>query len=175
MVLYAFWKYRKEFVIMSSNSVTSTAREHVFPLFVKYVSANVLGMIGYSCYILADTFFVARGIGSDAIAALSASYLEQMELHYRMQFHISASCLCSLRCFYATICWTVLSEMMVNRGFQWLQCSLEAWQILCWITFSSILCSLAWQELHWLPQPLHWLEWVFYPCISGKRKTSFIW
>ena len=48
---------------MSSNSVTSTAREHVFPLFVKYVSANVLGMIGYSCYILADTFFVARGIG----------------------------------------------------------------------------------------------------------------
>lgn len=64
MVLYAFWKYRKEFVIMSSNSVTSTAREHVFPLFVKYVSANVLGMIGYSCYILADTFFVARGIGS---------------------------------------------------------------------------------------------------------------
>ena len=56
---------------MSSNSVTLTAREHVFPLFVKYVSANVLGMIGYSCYILADTFFVARGIGSDAIAALN--------------------------------------------------------------------------------------------------------
>ena len=56
---------------MSSNSVTSTARKHVFPLFVKYVSANVLGMIGYSCYILADTFFVARGIGSDAIAALN--------------------------------------------------------------------------------------------------------
>ena len=53
---------------MSSNSVTSTAREHVFPLFVKYVSANVLG---YSCYILADTFFVARGIGPDAIAALN--------------------------------------------------------------------------------------------------------
>ena len=56
---------------MSSNSITSTAREHVFPLFVKYVSSNVLGMIGYSCYILADTFFVARGIGSDAIAALN--------------------------------------------------------------------------------------------------------
>ena len=49
---------------MSSNSVTLTAREHVFPLFVKYVSANVLGMIGYSCYILADTFFVAR-LGCD--------------------------------------------------------------------------------------------------------------
>ena len=56
---------------MSSNSITSTAREHVFPRFGKYVSAKVLGMIGYSCYILADTFFVARGIGSDAIAALN--------------------------------------------------------------------------------------------------------
>lgn len=154
---------------MSSNSVTLTAREHVFPLFVKYVSANVLGMIGYSCYILADTFFVARGIGSDAIAALNlvlpafsllngtglmigmgaaaryslssgradseihrtiftqalqlafvamlfffsiglflqdlfVSYSEPTELHYRMQFHISASCSCFLRCFYATIC-----------------------------------------------------------------------
>ena len=149
---------------MSSNSVTLTAREHVFPLFVKYVSANVLGMIGYSCYILADTFFVARGIGSDAIAALNlvlpafsllngtglmigmgaaaryslssgradseihrtiftqalqlccsfsasdcflqdlfVSYSEPTELHCRMQFHISASCSCFLRCFYATI------------------------------------------------------------------------
>lgn len=55
---------------MSSNSITSTAREHVFPLFVKYVSSNVLGMIGYSCYILADTF-CCPGIGSDAIAALN--------------------------------------------------------------------------------------------------------
>ena len=35
------------------------------------VSANVLGMIGFSCYILADTFFIARGIGSDALAALN--------------------------------------------------------------------------------------------------------
>ena len=26
----------------------------------KYVTMNVLGMIGISCYILADTFFVAR-------------------------------------------------------------------------------------------------------------------
>ena len=43
----------------------------VFSLFLKYVSANVLGMIGYSCYILADTFFIARGIGSDALAALN--------------------------------------------------------------------------------------------------------
>ena len=50
---------------------SATTAEKVFPTFIRYVSANVLGMIGYSCYILADTFFVARGIGSDAIAALN--------------------------------------------------------------------------------------------------------
>ena len=50
---------------------TSAQTPGVFPLFFKYVSANVLGMIGYSCYILADTFFIARGIGADALAALN--------------------------------------------------------------------------------------------------------
>lgn len=45
--------------------------DRIFPVFLKYVSANVLGMIGYSCYILADTFFIARGIGADALAALN--------------------------------------------------------------------------------------------------------
>lgn len=28
-------------------------------------------MIGFSCYILADVFFIARGIGADALAALN--------------------------------------------------------------------------------------------------------
>lgn len=44
---------------------------NIFYLFIKYVSLNVLGMIGLSCYILADTFFVARGIGSDGLTALN--------------------------------------------------------------------------------------------------------
>lgn len=39
--------------------------------FIKYVSLNVLGMIGLSCYILADTFFVAKGLGSNGLAALN--------------------------------------------------------------------------------------------------------
>ncbi len=39
--------------------------------FTKYVSLSVLGMLGLSCYILADTFFVARGIGADGLAALN--------------------------------------------------------------------------------------------------------
>lgn len=40
-------------------------------LFIKYVSLNILGMIGLSCYILADTFFVARAIGADGLTALN--------------------------------------------------------------------------------------------------------
>lgn len=37
----------------------------------KYVLSNVLGMIGMSCYILADTFFVSLGMGSDGLTALN--------------------------------------------------------------------------------------------------------
>ncbi|MDE6729670.1 MAG: MATE family efflux transporter [Oscillospiraceae bacterium] len=39
--------------------------------FAKYVSLNVLGMLGTSCYILADTYFIAQWIGADGIAALN--------------------------------------------------------------------------------------------------------
>ncbi|WP_195543530.1 MATE family efflux transporter [Massiliimalia timonensis] len=39
--------------------------------YVKYTSLNVLGMIGLSCYILADTFFVAKGLGTNGLAALN--------------------------------------------------------------------------------------------------------
>lgn len=39
--------------------------------FARYTSLNVLGMIGLSCYILADTFFVAKGLGTSGLAALN--------------------------------------------------------------------------------------------------------
>lgn len=39
--------------------------------FLKYVSLNVLGMIGLSCYILGDTFFIALGLGNQGLAALN--------------------------------------------------------------------------------------------------------
>lgn len=39
--------------------------------FMKYVSFNVIGMIGLSCYILADTFFVANGVGIHGLTALN--------------------------------------------------------------------------------------------------------
>ena len=41
--------------------------------FIKYVSLNIMGMIGLSCYILADTFFVAKALGATGIAALNFS------------------------------------------------------------------------------------------------------
>ncbi len=41
--------------------------------FIKYVSVNILGMIGLSCYILADTFFVAKALGATGITALNLS------------------------------------------------------------------------------------------------------
>lgn len=42
-----------------------------FKEFVKYSSLNVLGMIGLSCYILADTFFVSKGLGTNGLTALN--------------------------------------------------------------------------------------------------------
>ncbi len=39
--------------------------------FTKYVTLNVLGMIGLSCYILADTFFVSWDLGANGLAALN--------------------------------------------------------------------------------------------------------
>lgn len=39
--------------------------------FARYVSLNVAGMIGLSCYILADTFFVAAGLGTNGLTALN--------------------------------------------------------------------------------------------------------
>lgn len=42
-----------------------------FKEFLQYVSLNVCGLIGLSCYILADTFFVAGGLGADGLTALN--------------------------------------------------------------------------------------------------------
>lgn len=39
--------------------------------FIQYVTSNVCGMIGLSCYILADTFFVAKGLGANGLTALN--------------------------------------------------------------------------------------------------------
>lgn len=35
-------------------------KKSCFYEYIKYTSLNVMGMIGLSCYILADTFFVSK-------------------------------------------------------------------------------------------------------------------
>lgn len=39
--------------------------------FRKYVSQNIMGMIGLSCYILADSFFIAKSQGANGLTALN--------------------------------------------------------------------------------------------------------
>ncbi|MGE4275590.1 MAG: MATE family efflux transporter [Lawsonibacter sp.] len=39
--------------------------------YARYCSLNIFGMLALSCYILADTFFVANGLGADGLAALN--------------------------------------------------------------------------------------------------------
>ncbi|WP_343209756.1 MATE family efflux transporter [Anaerolentibacter hominis] len=39
--------------------------------FARYVSLNVLSMIGLSCYILADTLYISAGMGSNGLTALN--------------------------------------------------------------------------------------------------------
>lgn len=46
-------------------------KQSAFREFSKYTLLNVLGMLGLSCYILADTFFVAKGLGANGLTALN--------------------------------------------------------------------------------------------------------
>lgn len=39
--------------------------------FTKYVSQNILGMIGLSCYILADSYFISKAQGANGLTALN--------------------------------------------------------------------------------------------------------
>lgn len=43
----------------------------IFSRYVRYTSLNILSMIGVSCYILADTFFISQGVGSAGLTALN--------------------------------------------------------------------------------------------------------
>lgn len=48
--------------------------EHIFKDFIKYVSFNILGQIAYSCYTLADTFFVSVKTGTNGMTALNLAF-----------------------------------------------------------------------------------------------------
>ncbi len=49
--------------------------------FARYAFWNVMGMIGLSCYILADTFFVSQKLGSNGLAALNLAIPVYSLLH----------------------------------------------------------------------------------------------
>ena len=53
------------------NGVGKKEQNTVERAFVKYVSQNILGMLGISAYILADTFFISRAEGAGGITALN--------------------------------------------------------------------------------------------------------
>ena len=45
------------------NGTNEHPEPGIYKTFFKYVSLNVLSMLGVSLYVLADTFFVANGVG----------------------------------------------------------------------------------------------------------------
>ena len=51
--------------------MTKYSEDNIIKEFSKYVSLNVISMIGMSFYILADTFFIANGVGSIGLTALN--------------------------------------------------------------------------------------------------------
>lgn len=54
--------------------MTHSARIHDPALrneFIRYTSLSIIGILGVSCYILADTYFIAAGLGTTGLAALN--------------------------------------------------------------------------------------------------------
>lgn len=49
-------------------------RKDIFGDFLKYVSLNILGQMAYSCYTLADTFFVSADLGTNGLTALNLAF-----------------------------------------------------------------------------------------------------
>ncbi len=46
----------------------------IFRVFLKYVSLNILGQMAYSCYTMADTFFVSASLGANGMTALNLAF-----------------------------------------------------------------------------------------------------
>lgn len=46
----------------------------VFKIFLKYVSLNILGQMAFSCYTLADTFFVSASLEANGLTALNLAF-----------------------------------------------------------------------------------------------------
>ena len=61
----------------------------IYRLFARYVSQNILGMIGLSAYVLADTFFISQAEGSRGITFLMP--LSAMTMHHPLQWQLPFS------------------------------------------------------------------------------------
>ena len=46
-------------------------KSNILKEFIRYVSLNIVSMIGLSFYILADTLFIANGVGSVGLTSLN--------------------------------------------------------------------------------------------------------
>lgn len=55
------------------QSENNLLKDDLKPIFLKYLIASVGGMLGTALYVLADTLFVANGIGSEGLTALNIS------------------------------------------------------------------------------------------------------
>lgn len=53
------------------DSIKIVLMKNLGKTFIKYISLNILGMVGISLYILADTFFISMAEGADGITALN--------------------------------------------------------------------------------------------------------
>lgn len=49
-------------------------KQSVLKDFFKYVSLNILGQMAYSCYTLADTFFISANLGANGLTALNLAF-----------------------------------------------------------------------------------------------------
>ena len=41
----------------------------------RYITLSILGQLGISCYIIADTFFISKGFGANGLIALNLAIL----------------------------------------------------------------------------------------------------
>ncbi len=57
--------------------------------FFQYIILNICGMIGLSCYILADTFFISNGLGSNGLTAQIISLSRGFLIIISMAFFLS--------------------------------------------------------------------------------------
>ena len=56
---------------LANTKITYDDKVSMRKSFGRYVSQNIFAMVGLSCYVLVDTFFIANGIGNEGITILN--------------------------------------------------------------------------------------------------------